>query len=856
MGGKIYMALHHHRFSTAESYMVSWGGALNGIAERTMTVLSHDWSRPAFDGFGLPVDGVPPADASLVGGTPGEPSYEYYLRSAKEASQEATQAVQKAIDNLVDETLYGVQRDAAEQRAQSIADIEHQALCGRRSNCDIPRIRWAPTVPSCGGLSVPAGPACSFAPTCSELVPTPIDDQSEQDCERARGQLLELLPEFSVAEEVITAGGIPPVFSDLAGSEAQRVLMREWNAVQGLQRAVNQAMDGFRSVALQSQAARNSVPQAECELGAAKCDFWAKVTAVGQGGVELEQRKAELAVQEQEIVGRRALLLATEARECSDKAYKAAMTAGWSYSGGETNVWLQTDATGQYLIDEQAMTVTTKGRDRDNKSWGFGPLMAQMSKCIDARDQLRISDHIYARQEEEKLIEKRREVLEFNTQLLQSQVFAAISGLGAAEARRNGAASGANAAIASAHSQIAASLTQVQTAVGELAAASVEMAQARLKETSATASANVERDLALRDLGVRFGLQRKFRSYDMWRARALIEGARRMAIAARRAIEARFVVDLSDLQTPQAFVDSPAIWADEVYGNDLNAPAVVGLTLAPKLEGAVYPNQLLDYVGNLERFVKGYTMSYPTSVAAPDTEVVTLPGPELTEELTRLIGVGESVEEAPVSVLSGSATGWTFYCPDTSTWQPHPGVGQVPLTSRVSSMCPGNKAPTRMRFGFGLDPWARRDGSITNAPLVQRHNVRWRQLAVNLVGTGIRDCRTAGNSEQCFAESFLRFQLRHSGPAWAMNHSQQWRAFDLPAAFIEGGKALTSEEWLDPIANSWTAPFVANVARAELTGRPVNGAYELIIELSPDVRIDRIQQIQLLVETDYWVRQQ
>jgi len=180
---------------------------------------------------------------------------------------------------------------------------------------------------------------------------------------------------------------------------------------------------------------------------------------------------------------------------------------------------------------------------------------------------------------------------------------------------------------------------------------------------------------------------------------------------------------------------------------------------------------------------------------------------------------------------------------------------QSPPAQQLDQLCAG-KPPTRARYSLSLDAWGRLNRGIRSMPLEQRHNVRWRRLALNLVGTGIRDCQRAAAPASCFSESFLRFQLQHAGPAWITNHEQQWRAFDLPTAFIESGKALASEEWLDPIVNNWSAPFVAAVARGELMGRPIYGAYELILELGPEVRLDRIEQLQLLVETDYWVRQQ
>jgi hypothetical protein len=155
-----------------------------------------------------------------------------------------------------------------------------------------------------------------------------------------------------------------------------------------------------------------------------------------------------------------------------------------------------------------------------------------------------------------------------------------------------------------------------------------------------------------------------------------------------------------------------------------------------------------------------------------------------------------------------------------------------------------------------LDPWGRLGGTIAVGPLEQRHNVRWRRLAVNLVGTGIRDCAIAADPLTCYAEPFLRYDLKHVGPAWTTNHAQEWRAFNLPTALIEDAKALATEEWLDPLTNSWNTPLVANAARTELFGRSVGGSYQLEIEFGPEVRLSRIERVQLLVQTEYWVRQE
>jgi hypothetical protein len=77
----------------------------------------------------------------------------------------------------------------------------------------------------------------------------------------------------------------------------------------------------------------------------------------------------------------------------------------------------------------------------------------------------------------------------------------------------------------------------------------------------------------------------------------------------------------------------------------------------------------------------------------------------------------------------------------------------------------------------------------------------------------------------------------------------------MPTAFVEGGKALSLEEWLDPVNVSWSSSFVSNVSRGELLGRPVSGAYVLTLELPDDVVFARIQRVQVLSENDYWVAQ-
>ena len=333
-----------------------------------------------------------------------------------------------------------------------------------------------------------------------------------------------------------------------------------------------------------------------------------------------------------------------------------------------------------------------------------------------------------------------------------------------------------------------------------------------------------------------FGVYKLMRSYDAWRARALLENARRFGLAARRAIEARYVVDLSTMSGAEPFVASPALWADEVYQYDLNMPGAVGLSVG-KSTGGLYPNRMLDYVGNLERFVNGFGIARPTAVARKDADVFSLPGPD-------------GFLAADLATLPGDAGGasWAFLCPGTTpTW-----VG-VPLGGKASNAC-GETPPIRAKVRFHLDPWGQVNTAIGGESYKNRYNARWTRLAVNVVGTSVLDCTKAADPLTCYSQPFLRYDLTHVGPAWITGFDQQWRALAVPLGRTDGAKALAAERWLDPLTEGFAKPYVDAVARDELIDRPLGGAYEIDFAITPEVQLDRIQRLQVLFDSSYWVR--
>ena len=129
-------------------------------------------------------------------------------------------------------------------------------------------------------------------------------------------------------------------------------------------------------------------------------------------------------------------------------------------------------------------------------------------------------------------------------------------------------------------------------------------------------------------------------------------------------------------------------------------------------------------------------------------------------------------------------------------------------------------------------------------------------MAVNLVGTAVLDCTQSNDPLSCYAQSFVPYSLTHVGPAWTTDFDEAWRLLGVPSAQIEAGKALAAEQWLDPLSNGWSKPYVTAVARTELVDRPFGGAYRLDFQLSPEVVLSRIERVQILLDYAYWVKEQ
>jgi hypothetical protein len=749
---------------------MAYGGSLGQWMAHQSQPNPENPSEPAYDGFDLPMHWVPPFSAQVLGGNPGDSIVQSYLSLSQQAADNATKAVQTALDDLQMESLGQATAAASALAVQQTQD----ELCGMNggssnTSCDV---GFQTVTPSTSWGYPNIGPPMGMS--------TDIKVQVDQFVYTLVSSLYGT--KVAVANAVLAhiSESSAPSFPEYAGGSLQQAFITQWGALR----------DPIgKIIALQNQA--NTV-------------------------------KAQIDA-------------ASEALQDADDAVKFAAGPG--------------------LALAMASCVSIGFPPSAN----MGPMVAQMNRIMD----------------------------------LMNQEDKAANDLIIAQANAFGALASAGQDFANSAAAMAQSGAAIQALI--------------LRARDAKATNALEVQLSVAGQQTSFGLFREYRSADVWRAKALVENARVYALAARRAIEARYVVDLSRLTQPEAFVVSPASWADSIYTYDLSMPSAVGLAVPDSATqtqsqgsngNSIYTNEIADYVGNLQGFVSGYAVSRPAAVAQSELDVISLaglaPGSAVSACVNETVATGTC--ESPMQPLCSDHPGtmvssctdsqgggyalsccqatpaypalgdWALHCPGNGSggaWIPVPvqPTAMQAKTDFVDNACAvagkaGPARPDMARLEFNLDPWGRVSGSTANPPNQKNFNGRWTQLAVNFVGTGIKNCMLAADPQGCYSEEFIPYNLTHAGPAWLTDYDEIWRQLDVPTGQIEAAKGLAAEIWLDPLQNGWSTQFISAIARTEFELRPLGGAYVLEFPVGPEVMLNQIQRIQILVGSTAWVKQQ
>jgi hypothetical protein len=206
----------------------------------------------------------------------------------------------------------------------------------------------------------------------------------------------------------------------------------------------------------------------------------------------------------------------------------------------------------------------------------------------------------------------------------------------------------------------------------------------------------------------------------------------------------------------------------------------------------------------------------------------------------------------------------------TSTAYAQTGASRIGVTSKCTADEPQE---FRKRFEYKCDAsgcyYELRDLLQLDTQLLQQgysaltgkvgsgnYNYRLGTVALNLVGTGLLDCAQAG-LPSCYSTGYIEYDLSHEAPNVPIeDYSGKTRCFDFATGKINGGKALATERVLTLPLSSMDSSLVNQqaISKGELIGRPLSGTYRLRIKESPGLVWQNLEDVQLLVNYEYWSR--
>ncbi|MCL2825424.1 MAG: hypothetical protein FWD57_15640, partial [Polyangiaceae bacterium] len=151
-------------------------------------------------------------------------------------------------------------------------------------------------------------------------------------------------------------------------------------------------------------------------------------------------------------------------------------------------------------------------------------------------------------------------------------------------------------------------------------------------------------------------------------------------------------------------------------------------------------------------------------------------------------------------------------------------------------------------------PLSRLNGKLAGG----NFNLRHITLALNLVGTGVRDC-PEGSGMSCYGSGFTEYSLDHNAfeielVGWDGKVTAANPPFNFGLASINHGKALSTERYITfPIGSADSSMLSQpGIEKTEFRGRPLDGSYRLRIWDDGSLQWDRLEDIQLVIKYRYW----
>ena len=137
---------------------------------------------------------------------------------------------------------------------------------------------------------------------------------------------------------------------------------------------------------------------------------------------------------------------------------------------------------------------------------------------------------------------------------------------------------------------------------------------------------------------------------------------------------------------------------------------------------------------------------------------------------------------------------------------------------------------------------------------VGNYNYRMDRLALNFVGTGVRDCENSTFPSTCYSSGNVNYSLEHLGPYTVINHQGDEYRAPLFTGNIEHARALSAERYLTNPLSSADRALIEPYSRGEFRGRPLTGTYVVRIWDDGNVNFNAIEDVQILLDYRYWTR--
>jgi hypothetical protein len=133
-------------------------------------------------------------------------------------------------------------------------------------------------------------------------------------------------------------------------------------------------------------------------------------------------------------------------------------------------------------------------------------------------------------------------------------------------------------------------------------------------------------------------------------------------------------------------------------------------------------------------------------------------------------------------------------------------------------------------------------------------NYRLEDIAVNVVGTAVKDCSKVTAASACYANNFLQYTLVHDGPFIVRNYFGDDYEAPLYAGRVQQGKALLAERYLTNPLSGADSTLLNRYWDAELVGRPLSGNYTLRVYDVEGLNWNALEDVQLVLNYRYWTR--